>query len=238
LGSEGKVGYDQHFAHSIRPLMKASLRGFTLIELLVVIAIIAILAAILFPVFASAKAAAKATASISNAKQMATGFFLYNGDTDDRLPLAAYQVGEQLSIWHDLVDPYIKNKDVWHCPGSKVALTDANGTITSHWGYSVRNLTTFALDFSNANDHTAVSMSQIGSPSDTVLLVSAHTSVPGSWCGDDGKFLLLPTDESGDCWGRPDEFITERAVIAWTDGHANRKKNSQYYTDNKFFDLE
>ena len=43
--------------------------GFTLIELLVVIAIIAILAAILFPVFAQAKAAAKATASLSNIKQ-------------------------------------------------------------------------------------------------------------------------------------------------------------------------
>ena len=43
-------------------------KAFTLIELLVVIAIIAILAAILFPVFAQAKAAAKKTTSISNAK--------------------------------------------------------------------------------------------------------------------------------------------------------------------------
>ena len=47
-------------------------KAFTLIELLVVIAIIAILAAILFPVFAQAKAAAKATASLSNLKQTAT----------------------------------------------------------------------------------------------------------------------------------------------------------------------
>ena len=47
-------------------------RAFTLIELLVVIAIIAILAAILFPVFAQAKAAAKATQSLSNTKQIGT----------------------------------------------------------------------------------------------------------------------------------------------------------------------
>ncbi|RYG44050.1 prepilin-type N-terminal cleavage/methylation domain-containing protein [bacterium] len=63
-------------------------RAFTLIELLVVIAIIAILAAILFPVFAQAKAAAKATASLSNCKQIGTGSQLYLGDSDDVYPIA------------------------------------------------------------------------------------------------------------------------------------------------------
>lgn len=61
-------------------------RAFTLIELLVVIAIIAILAAILFPVFAQAKAAAKATQSLSNTKQTALGALMYAGDFDDILP--------------------------------------------------------------------------------------------------------------------------------------------------------
>ncbi len=63
-------------------------RGFTLIELLTVIAIIAILAAILFPVFASAKDAAKKTATISNIKQTGTALLAYVGDFDDLLPLA------------------------------------------------------------------------------------------------------------------------------------------------------
>ena len=62
-------------------------KAFTLIELLVVIAIIAILAAILFPVFAQAKTAAKKTVAISNQKQIATGFMLYLGDSDDRYPM-------------------------------------------------------------------------------------------------------------------------------------------------------
>jgi prepilin-type N-terminal cleavage/methylation domain-containing protein len=62
--------------------------AFTLIELLVVIAIIAILAAILFPVFAQAKAAAKATANLSNTKQLGIGFNLYLSDNDDTFPLA------------------------------------------------------------------------------------------------------------------------------------------------------
>jgi prepilin-type N-terminal cleavage/methylation domain-containing protein len=62
-------------------------RAFTLIELLVVIAIIAILAAILFPVFAQAKEAAKATADLSNVKQIGIATAIYEGDTDDTMTL-------------------------------------------------------------------------------------------------------------------------------------------------------
>lgn len=66
--------------------MKHRSRAFTLIELLVVIAIIAILAAILFPVFAQAKAAAKAAACLSNTKQLGLGFLMYTNDYDDTYP--------------------------------------------------------------------------------------------------------------------------------------------------------
>ena len=107
--------------------------GFTLIELLVVIAIIAILAAILFPVFAAAKASAKGITCLSNQKQIGTGFVLYTSDWDDRMPdardlkisigyrpWASWPPSDPRAGWAEIVlDPYLKNKDIWSCPSIK-----------------------------------------------------------------------------------------------------------------------
>jgi prepilin-type N-terminal cleavage/methylation domain-containing protein len=120
-------------------------RAFTLIELLVVIAIIAILAAILFPVFAQAKEAAKATADLSNVKQLATAIAIYTTDSDDVNPLghgidpATGQHGYNFNKYvpHDWpttptpaargpfsqtffmnsMQPYVKNYDMLAAPG-------------------------------------------------------------------------------------------------------------------------
>jgi len=90
-------------------------KGFTLIELLVVIAIIAILAAILFPVFAQAKMAAKKTVDLSNVKQISLGVNMYNTDNDDTEPFC-WGWWSEWKPWHQQVDPYIKNKDLWKAP--------------------------------------------------------------------------------------------------------------------------
>jgi prepilin-type N-terminal cleavage/methylation domain-containing protein len=95
--------------------------AFTLIELLVVIAIIAILAAILFPVFASAKQAAKKTAAMSNTKQLSLGIAMYLPDFDDMFPEAVLGgcTGEATgnnSLWTRTVRPYVKNNDIYKDP--------------------------------------------------------------------------------------------------------------------------
>lgn len=90
--------------------------AFTLIELLVVIAIIAILAAILFPVFAQARAKARAISDLSNCKQIGTALVMYMQDYDETcVPwyvlsgVASDSARSDLNSWVHLLQPYIKN---------------------------------------------------------------------------------------------------------------------------------
>jgi len=210
----------------------------------VVIAIIAILAAILFPVFAQAKQSAKQAQCMSNERNLGLAMVLYQNDYDDTFSLAAYGTETSFLLWHDLLDPYVKNKQIWLCPGSRLAERDLAGGPTSHFGYNVGYLTTFAQDFSNANNHTAVTLTQLGSPAETVMFSTARTSLypNSSWCGDDGKLLLPPSWPSSDCWGRPDPVHHDTATVTWADTHASKRKLGAFYDNqtpaDKFFDLE
>jgi len=99
-------------ACDISPLHKR--KGFTLIELLVVIAIIAILAAILFPVFARAREKARVASCQSNLKQIALAGAMYAQDDDE---CSVIYLGAAGLYWPTLLDPYIKNTQVFTCPG-------------------------------------------------------------------------------------------------------------------------
>jgi prepilin-type N-terminal cleavage/methylation domain len=106
--------------------------AFTLIELLVVIAIIAILAAILFPVFAQARQKARQAACASNLKQIGIAIIQYTQDYDGVIPPAEIvydpPVEAHVVSWPTLVYPYIKNEQVFVCPGADEGLfvPDAN----------------------------------------------------------------------------------------------------------------
>jgi prepilin-type N-terminal cleavage/methylation domain-containing protein len=67
-------------------------KAFTLIELLVVIAIIAILAALLLPALAAAKRKAQRINCVNDLKQVGIAFRLWEGDNQDRYPMAVQTV--------------------------------------------------------------------------------------------------------------------------------------------------
>lgn len=103
------------------------------------IAIIAILAAILFPVFMSARSAARTSQCGSNLHQMAVATLTYADDYQGTFPLAWYPVNTYLTIkgktpstldtrcWRDLVFKYVKS---WNCQVCVERQTDiATGNI-------------------------------------------------------------------------------------------------------------
>jgi prepilin-type N-terminal cleavage/methylation domain-containing protein/prepilin-type processing-associated H-X9-DG protein len=104
--------------------------GFTLIELLVVIAIIAILAAILFPVFAQAREKARTASCMSNCKQLGLAVQMYTNDYDESLPYSGvygtnhplYKQGYEWALWVVLLNPYIKNFQIWQCPSGRESI--------------------------------------------------------------------------------------------------------------------
>ena len=123
-------------------MVRRRVRAFTLIELLVVIAIIAILAAILFPVFSQAREAARATACMTNMRQLGLAVNMYVQDFDERLFFRSASNPAQTRAnvatsgnalrWWNLIMPYVKNGNVFRCNSdpSPTASPDVNGNAT------------------------------------------------------------------------------------------------------------
>ena len=113
--------------------------AFTLIELLVVIAIIAILAAILFPVFAQAREQARKITCVSNLKQLTLGWLMYAQDYDETWVTSGkgYPAPPSTSCdnngdggdAHYIVQPYIKNLNIFFCPNRTETWEDAKSAL-------------------------------------------------------------------------------------------------------------
>ncbi len=112
-----------------------------------VISLIAILAAILFPVFAQVRESARRTACASNLHQIGVAVALYSQDSDGRYPIGVDSSDHGSYLWEptpdqqamlpttpllrDILNPYLKSHDVWHCPSDygnqSLTLYDATG---------------------------------------------------------------------------------------------------------------
>lgn len=174
--------------------------AFTLIELLVVIAIIAILAAILFPVFASAKEAAKRTACLSNERQIGTAELLYANDNDD--VLTHTELGGDVDdaheyYWGDMLEPYIKSWQLITCPDTQSPIQFKTGvtTYSQQWSYSYGINDIIASDCVSPDDPACAHIGLAGKPT-TVVTFPANTiliadNLPATLDTGDGSDTVL-----------------------------------------------
>ena len=176
-----RVGWVQ----DARQTPQNSRSGFTLIELLVVIAIIAILAAILFPVFASAKEAAKKTSCLSNLSQIGLGWMLYANDYDDTLMRVQTQDGAKtLYFWgswdgttlrpqEGLLYPYMKNQQIQDCPDFDNSLRTALGLTGYGYNYVYLSPSTYGPPPDYLEADIPVLSTQMEDPADTVAFADS-----------------------------------------------------------------
>lgn len=109
--------------------------AFTLVELLVVMAIIAVLAALLLPTFGKAKEAGRATACISNLRQVGIALQLYVDDNANRLPVMRDKPTGTNSVATNglpsvdmVLSNHLGNVRVLRCPSDREQLFEQTGS--------------------------------------------------------------------------------------------------------------
>ena len=233
-------------------------RAFTLIELLVVIAIIAILAAILFPVFAQARESARQTACLSNLKQMSLAVSMYVTD-NELYPVYSYP-SPSLVRWHTILQPYMKNEQVFVCPSSGFGRFHFRNM---GYGYNFQYLARDVSRGGTGASHEAF----IEYPADTIAIADSFgtggwSASPQGWSdtvnecdrlGNHGYTIDPPLLPPGSRWGtsctvsnpipgypgtghtRIASRHKDGANIAFCDGHAKWMRRSVVEQDNTYW---
>lgn len=181
--------------------------GFTLIELLVVIAIISLLAAILFPVFGRARDNARRSSCQSNARQIGFALVQYSQDYDEKYP-AMYHGG--LGYWNFIIQPYIKNTQIFDCPSVRGKWSGANNTYNLGYGLN----TWLFEERGYVSNPAPVSAALIAKPTETVFLadaVSSPRSNPVGFAWPGGAYNTINQ------W--PPYRHLETTVVLFADGH-------------------
>jgi prepilin-type N-terminal cleavage/methylation domain-containing protein len=131
-----------------------SARAFTLIELLVVIAIIAVLASLILPAVNRAKESGRATACLSNLRQIGLALQLYTQDNHNRMPFMNDRSTTSTNPFPapDVVLAYhLGNTNVLRCPSDTKKLFETTGSSYA-WnsllnGKDAEHLSVLGMDF-------------------------------------------------------------------------------------------
>jgi prepilin-type N-terminal cleavage/methylation domain-containing protein/prepilin-type processing-associated H-X9-DG protein len=203
--------------------------GFTLIELLVVVAIIAILAALLFPTFASARAKAQQASCTSNLHQIGMAMMMYRDDWNYYVPIFLGN-RQKMQMWMEvdsakrgLIDPYLRNDTVRHCPARR---TKVARYCINFWAGRVRGVT----ETSPQGQPDAV----VPNPASTLLVWEHQVEFPGCNRGQRGGTADEPDPAPGlNHW---DSLHHGGFNALWCDGHVKRMRYADLHR--RFFSIE
>lgn len=130
-----------------------------------VIAIIAILAALIFPVFARAREKARQASCLSNLKQLGAALTLYTEDYDGVYPRGQYWPWDGSQTWVHVLEPYVKNTQVFRCP-SQGSDAFGYGYNIAYWGAG-----DWLDGMHGISDTMPVTESQVPLPAETIWVV-------------------------------------------------------------------
>jgi prepilin-type N-terminal cleavage/methylation domain-containing protein/prepilin-type processing-associated H-X9-DG protein len=122
--------------------------AFTLIELLVVVAVIALFATIALPTFQRVLASGKATACVSNLRQLSVALNTYLADNNNMMPILKVgreKLTDDVPVIDNTLDKYISDKAVFACPADS-RFAAASGT-SYFWNVALNGQSLASLNF-------------------------------------------------------------------------------------------
>jgi prepilin-type N-terminal cleavage/methylation domain-containing protein/prepilin-type processing-associated H-X9-DG protein len=128
---------------------RARAGGFTLMELLVVMALVAILASLAVPAYQRVAQNGRATACVSNLRQLGVGLGAYLADHNNVMPTlqtARASISVNVPVIDNTLSAYITAPAVFACPADVNGYAQSTGT-SYFWNVAINGQTASNLSF-------------------------------------------------------------------------------------------
>ena len=123
--------------------------AFTLLELLVVLTVLALLVALLVPVFQRIVESGRATACLSNLRQLGSGLTLYLSENNNTMPVlrtGRASLEEDVPVIDTVLAKYVGEPRVFACPADKAGHATKTGT-SYGWNVTLNGQAVASLNF-------------------------------------------------------------------------------------------